>query len=103
MDMTKLIITTKYGNVYKIDGERNIIRTDIKGFKASGQWKLIGIEHVKQSRFIRADSIANWLESKPDMLFKNGNPQWTVRDLDHGTTRVWGNTEYHGIRSIQAA
>jgi hypothetical protein len=99
--MTKLQITTKYGNRYLVDEQANIIRTDIPGFQASGQWKLLGIEHVKKGLFVRAENLADWLKIERPLLYKNGDPQYTVRDLDHGTTRTWGNTKYHGIASIQ--
>jgi hypothetical protein len=100
--MQRMTITTNRGDVYKIDADGNIIRTDIEGFQASGEWKLVGIEHVRSyRRFVRAEHIADWLKKSPQLLYKNGNPQWTIRDLDHGTIRSWGNTRYHGIRSIE--
>jgi hypothetical protein len=63
-------------------------------------WKMIGISHVKRSWFIPFSELFEFLDAKPDILWKNGNPQWTVRDLDHGSVREWGNTRWHGIKSI---
>lgn len=89
------------GDHYKVDKDFNIIRTDIKGFKASSQWKFLGIALVTSNRFaVKADNIKSWLKKKQPLLYKNGHPRYTVIDLDHGTVRIWGNTVYHGIQKI---
>lgn len=90
--MKKIIITTPYGNKYEIDAEGRI--------NGSDNWRLKGIEHVKKSWFIPIKDLTEKRLKELPLLYKNGNPQFTVRDLDHGTTRVWGNTKYHGIKSI---
>lgn len=96
-----LHISTPAGEVYNIDKSFNIIRTDIKGFKASGEWKLIGIADVRSMKLVvSANRIKVWLKSKKPLLYKNGHPKYTIIDFDHGTTRVWGNTIYHGIKRI---
>ena len=96
-----LNILTPYGNHYKIDKDFNIIRTDIKGFKASKQWKLLGLALVTgNSITVPAAKIKSWLKLKKSLLYKNGHPRYTGVDLDHGTTRIWGNTVYHGIQRI---
>ena len=96
----KFELRTRYGDRYYIHSNGNIERTDMK-FAPSGQWKVIGIQHVKDSRYVPFDRLSDFLASNPTMTYKNGNPQWTVRDFDHGSTRVWGNTKYHGISSIR--
>lgn len=95
-----LHILTPYGSHYKVDKNGNIIRTDIKDFEPSGDWKFVGISHVKQNWIIPFEELTKERLNNLNILWKNGNPQWTVRDLDHGTTREWGNTKYHGIKSI---
>jgi hypothetical protein len=96
-----LHILTPNGKHYKVDKDYNIIRTDIKGFKASGQWKLLGIASVRSMRMVvLAGEIRSWLKRKPSLLYKNGHPQYTIVDYDHGTNRVWGNTVYNGIQKI---
>jgi hypothetical protein len=95
-----LNILTPYGDHYKVDNDGNIIRTDISGFKPSGDWKCLGLEHVKRNSFIPFDEITKEFLEDFNPCWKNGNPQWTVRDLDHGTTRSWGNTKYHGIKKL---
>ncbi len=98
---TKMIISTPHGDQYLIHEDGQIERSDGRNLPLSGQWKLLGIEHVKRREFIPfADLLAG---KRPDaILYKNGNPQWTVRDNDHGAVRTWGNTKYHGIRTISA-
>lgn len=93
-------IMTAYGNTYRIKANGDFVRTDIPGFKPSGQWKLLGIHHVKMNVFIPFKSLTPARVSRLPLLYKNGHPQYTIVDLDHGTRRVWGNTQVHGIRSI---
>jgi hypothetical protein len=97
-----LTIHTPYGKKFFINEKQEIIRTDMD-FKPSGQWKFLGLEHVKNNQFVPYDRVIERLKSDPEVFktYKNGNPQWTVRDLDHGTTRVWGNTKFHGVKSIR--
>lgn len=84
-------IYTPTGKVYAIDAQGNI--------NGSTDWKLLGIEHVKRNEFIPFNKIAETLPTL-ELKFKNGKPQYTGRDSDHGTTRTWGNTQYHGISGI---
>lgn len=95
-----LNILTPYGDHYKIDENGNIIRMDIEGFKASEQWKFLGLSHVKRNDFIPFERITPEFLETFKLCWKNGNPQWTVRDLDHGTTREWGNEKYHGPKKL---
>jgi hypothetical protein len=95
-----MLIRTPYGDTYKIHGNGDIERTDIRGFIPSGDWKMKGIEHVKRRDFIPFERLKEMNLESFQWTWKNGNPQWTVRDLDHGTTRTWGNTKYHGIKFI---
>jgi hypothetical protein len=93
-----LRIITPYMEVYEVSKDGSIRK---KGNEFSEQWKLQGIEHVKKSWFIPFSKLTKELIKELPLLYKNGNPQFTVRDLDYGTTRVWGNTVYHGIRRIE--
>ena len=90
-------IVRKNGDICK----RENIKT---AYTFSGKWKLLGIEHVKRNHFISFEAIKSWTKEQFETFewcYKNGNPQWTVRDLDHGTTRTWGNTKYHGIKYMR--
>lgn len=94
------LIATPSGDRYVIHDNGDIERTDIAGSRPSGQWKMLGLQHVKRREFIPMDKLADALPSLA-LAYKNGKPQYTVRDRDRGTMRKWGNTAYHGVRSIR--
>lgn len=100
----KYAIYTPYGNKYIIDDDNNIIRTDIKDFKPSNKWKLVGVASTHpfcnhyEPHFATLDSIADGSE---EALYKNGNPRYTMVDVDHGTIRVHGNSKVHGISRVE--
>lgn len=98
----KFVLRTPYGDRYLIHDNGDIERTDIPGFVPSGQWKLLAIvsNMANRSEVIPFNYLSRFLSLKPDLLFKNGKPRYTVRDLDHGTMREWGNTKYHGVASM---
>lgn len=92
-----LHIQTPYGDEYTIDDQFNISRYNQQ---KSRQWKIQGILNVRRNLWamILIKSITKeWLESHP-LTYKNGNPMYTIADLDYGTTRTWGNTKVHGIK-----
>lgn len=93
----KLQIRTPHGNEYHVTEKGEITYPDSQ---PSGEWLMLGIEHVKRSEFIPLAQLTQEKLDSIELLYKNGNPQWTVRDRDHGTVRTWGNTKYHGIKSI---
>ena len=93
-------LTTPYGKRYIIHDNANIERTDLKGFIPSGQWKMLGLSHVKKRDFIPFSALERSILAGLPLTYKNGSPMWTVRDLDHGSIREWGNTKYHGVKRI---
>lgn len=95
-----LMIVTPNNDRYTVTLKGEIIRMDQPDFKPSGQWLFLGLEHVKRREFIPASAITPELLRELDLAYKNGNPQYTVRDFDHGSVRVWGNTQYHGVKSL---
>ena len=85
----KIILNTQAGNRYIVDGETgNISRTDIAGFQPSGQWRFLGLDHVKRREFVQRCNVPGTLE-RLSLRYKNGKPQYTVRDFYHGTIRNW--------------
>ena len=97
-----LIIHTPYGDKYRVNNKGEM--TQYKNDEFSGGWKL---QAIVDSQFGRTaldfyDIDVKSLKDLKDrgLLYKNKNPKYTVRDLDHGTTRVWGNTKVHGIDSL---
>ena len=91
-----LEIITPYGARYLIHEGGRIQRTDME-FAPSDTWRMLGLQHVQRREFIPFADIPARLPAL-QLTYKNGNPCYTVRDLDHGTTRPWGNTKYHGVR-----
>lgn len=98
--MRVLRIITPYGDRYNILENGNIVRLDIKDFEPSGEWKLLGLRHVNRNEFIPLAKITPELLKSLPILYKNGNPQWTIIDYDHGSKRMWGNTKVNGIKEI---
>ena len=95
-----LIIYTPYGDVYKVNDKDEIAKRDSD---FSGKWLFLGLSHVKRNEFIPTGRITRELLKSLELTYKNGNPQWTVRDLDHGTTGEWGNTRVHGVKGMYFA
>ena|ERR1700677_2253702 len=96
-------LSTAYGNYYDVTASGNIIRLDQPGFQPSGKWKLVAVVDRCGRTVARLADVLKWIESKPDFNLKNGKPRYTVADFDHGTNRIWGNADYHGIRAIWPA
>ena len=90
---------TAYGKHYKVDASACIIRQDMK-VVPSGQWIFEGLKHVKFRGFIPFVALTKERVRDLNTCWKNGKPCYTVMDTDHGTRRIWGNTEYHGVSRI---
>lgn len=95
----KLYIETPRGDRYYIHVNGDIQRLGME-HTPSGQWKFLGLSHVKKAYFIPFEKLTPKLVQSLILHWKNGNPQYTVRDLDHGTPREWGNTKYHGVKTL---
>ena len=95
-----LRLSTPSGDHYRIMANGNIVRHDLKGFEASGQWRLVGLKAVNSNAFIPFEWLTPGKVRALNLRYKNGNPRWTVVDFDHGTKRVWGNTKYRGVASL---
>jgi len=98
-----LYVRTEQGHQYHILDTGDIRRLDLyptgTEFKPSGKWKMLGLTHVKERRNITLSQLrCAYGDSevmptpRPKLVDKKGNPQWRVIDLDHGTTRVWGDS-----------
>ena len=89
-----ITIQTPIGNSYMIDSEGRI--------NQSSQWIMLGLVKTNgggQLEIKFGDLTAEWLQSH-SLRFKNGHPRYTICDMDHGTRRIWGNTVYHGVKTI---
>jgi len=66
-------------------------------------WKIAGLERIKafnNLEFIPLERIPELLKSGEPLKFKNGKPRFTVRDVDHGTARVWCNWNIRGVSKL---
>ncbi|MGH6796597.1 MAG: hypothetical protein ACREDH_15690 [Methylocella sp.] len=104
--MRKFIITTPYGNRYYIHDDAAIEHADGQnGGGNATSWAFRALSSTHPFKFGRPaipfSRLAEWLATAPELLNKNGTPKWTIIDLDHGTTRCWGNTRVHGISDIR--
>lgn len=100
--MTHLFeLKTRYGDCYRIHPGGLIQRMDMPDFSPSDTWIMRGLVPVNMNRItVSVEQITpQWLAEHP-LTYKNGNPRYTVADLDHGTRRVWGNTKWHGVAAI---
>jgi hypothetical protein len=104
--MKKLCITTPYGTNYEINMEtRKIVRYGKHVFQENDghQWDMVGIMEIlpfNNTRLIPLKEVEKFLSGNPNLSFKNRHPKYTVMDIDHGTTRIWGNWNVHGIRTM---
>lgn len=101
------IIHTPYGDDYIVNEKGQITQyryTEKENNSFANDWKILGIHHTKRNTFINWDTVMKLIdkEEAPEWLYKTTqNPQYTIVDLDHETTREWGNTKSHGIKYIQ--
>ena len=92
-----LNITTHQYNRFIVNDKGEITQFPgvFKQPEFSGEWRMMGLQHVKRSEYIPLTKLAERLPTLT-LLYKNGKPQYTVVDLDHGTRRSWGD----GVSSL---
>jgi len=108
MNKTKYIITTPYGGRYELDSEGHVL-TYSNGLdrrestiEELSTWKVLGICKIGPFGHIGPTIPLNRaIKEVKEWTFKNGYPRYTACDLDHGTRRIWGNWNYHGVRSLR--
>lgn len=107
--MIKNIITyvliTPYGDKYELDNRGYVIKYSNGLDKSNAgladlmSWQVKGIRKIDNfgnlGHLIRLDEI-----NGKELLYKNGTPMFTIEDLDHGTTRIYGNHKVHGVKSF---
>ncbi len=106
MNKIKYRISTPFDDEYQLDKDGYVIKfsngLDLTNSPKSHieDWQVLGIVELKP--FGNIDGLIPLSEAVgiDNYSFKNGNPKYTIIDLDHGTKRVIGNTKYHGVRSI---
>ena len=109
----KYEITTPYGDRYILNSLGNVLEYS-NGFKWQNYnyptrslkenldtWKVLGLVEIKPFNNLGYLIPLKEAVKIKSYSFKNGRPRYTATDLDHGTTRVWGNWNYHGIKNIR--
>lgn len=108
-NVTKYIIATPYGNRYEVTSEGYVIKysNGLDKSKASVEelksWQVLGVHEIKPFNQLGKLIPLSEAVNIKDWKFKNGKPRYTGADRDHGTYRVWGNWNYHGIETIYEA
>ena len=99
--MSKMLhIRTPAGKVYVVSAKGELAAV---GVPYSGDWLFLGLKHVRHNRVIHINELTeDFIDEvfRFHLKYKNGNPQYTIIDNDHGTVRVWGNTKYNGVSSL---
>lgn len=87
-------------NFYRIDEAGNVIETE-NGTMTGTNWKITGAWYSKAFGHIGFIPLPELLKIK-DFRLKDGRPRYGLTDIDHGTSRLHGNRDVHGIRCIIA-
>jgi len=105
--MKNLHIYTPNGDHFVVDQKGNFIQYNEHRFEPDGTWRMVCLEELRPFGNIRHITFSLAWEMielrKINFRFKNGNPRYSVGDLDHGTRRIWGNTKYHGVMTASIA
>jgi hypothetical protein len=106
MNKIKYVINTRYGNTYQISKEGYVLKysNGLDKMNASidelTKWQILGLVEIKPFGNIGHLISLNEAIHIKDFKFKNGKPKYTLVDLDNGTTRIVGNTQYHGVSNF---
>lgn len=101
--MKTYTIYTPHGTKYVIDEDGCFLQCDVHKWKhPHDTWKCTGCAEraaFGNMRFYSLPEFLSMIENNELSCFKNGKPCFTLTDLDHGTNRLHGNMDYHGIRT----
>ena len=99
-------IVTPNGNWYRVN-EKGAVYEASNGLKKDPQkgnghqWDILGGTSTHPFAGLHIVPLLELAAmSSKELLYKNGNPRYTIVDIDHGTTRVHGNSIVHGIKRI---
>lgn len=91
LPMPMLVITTRSGEIYKVNSEQQIIRTDMT-FKPTDQWLFVGIVPKRASYLRHVVNYESLKAGLPTVRYKNGRSRYNVIDIDHGAIRLWSDS-----------
>jgi hypothetical protein len=108
MNTVKYKVITRYRDVYELSESGAVIKYNGNGLDKSNasetdlnSWIITGLRELKPFGNL-GNLISLQDASKLDTFrFKNGNPKYTMQDLDHGTVRIHGNCRVHGVVSLR--
>ena len=103
------VITTAQGDRYLTDKDGYVMEYS-NGFRQSPDselrkaWQITGVWYKKGFGYIgymSLESIAILAARNRENLFlRSGKPRYGLTDIDHGTQRLQGNKNAHGVISI---
>ena len=77
-------------DIYEENGHYYFTRSDLGDHIPSKQWEWLGAYRINNfGHIVESLTPQIILQEKPAWLHKNGSQWLHIRDLDHGTTRVW--------------
>jgi hypothetical protein len=99
-------IRTAYGMTYILDERGRVLRhygngkdynktgMDLDTWIVTGFWKHSHFGRVQYLPLEAAGNITDW-------KLKDGTPRYGLTDIDHGTHRLQGNKQYHGVACVE--
>ncbi len=105
MKTTGYEITTAYGHTYILDADGYVLSysnglrkepdsESRKTWQITGAWFNRGFGHIG---IITLDKLC-----QADIKLRSGLPRYGLTDIDHGTERLQGNKECHGVSTIKS-
>jgi hypothetical protein len=88
--MTAYVIQTAR-ETYRVS-DAGLISRFCLDWKYSGEWKALALVRRNNFGVLETIPFAEWPQrlSELQWSFKNSKPRYTLRDMDHGTVREWG-------------
>jgi len=99
-------INTKYGDWYILNRYGHVLEysNGLNKLNANrhdlNTWQIVRLLELTKNRNIKTSYTLEEAENIDRFTFKNGFPKFTLKDIDHGTYRISGNTNVHGITSF---
>jgi len=106
-NQVKYIIVSLYGDKYETDLKGRVVKysNGLNKENASedelNTWIIRGVHEIKSfGQLGKLIPLSEAVQIK-NFKFKNGKPKYTIEDIDHGSVRIHGNWDVHGIDYIE--
>ena len=102
--MTNYRVGTDYGNKYLLDKDGYVLEYS-NGLKKDADsesrktWQITGAWYFTGFGNTRTISLEELIK-RNNLRLRNGKARYGLTDIDHGTRRMHGNKECHGINFI---